>query len=131
MGGPQFQGPFEEYCRARGIKHETSSPYNPRSNGHAEAAVKAANHLILKTASPTEFEEALAAWRNTAREKKPSPSEMLLGRKIRDNKPMALLHIKKNDATYTPHQQIPGHTDRQEDAFHHNYPSAPPPPARR
>ena len=39
-GGPQFQGPFEAYCRDRVITHETSLPYNPRSNGHAEDAVK-------------------------------------------------------------------------------------------
>ena len=60
-GGPQFRGPFKTYCEKKGITHETSSPYNPRSNGHAEAAVKTAKHLILKT-NPTNFQEALAAW---------------------------------------------------------------------
>ena len=47
-GGPQFWGPFEEYCKNKGIVHETSSPYNPQSNGHAEAAVKIAKHLMPK-----------------------------------------------------------------------------------
>ena len=84
-GGPQFRGPFKNYCLQRGIVHETSSPYNPRSNGHAEAAVKAAKYLLLKT-KPSEFSSALAAWRNTAREDKPSPNELMFCRKIRDGK---------------------------------------------
>ena len=82
-GGPQFWGPFDKYCRRKGIVHETSSPYNPRSNDHAEAAVKAAKHLILKT-RPYDFPSALAAWRNTARETKPSPKELMFCRKVRD-----------------------------------------------
>ena len=46
--GPQFRGPFKEYCNSKGIIHEISSPYNPQSNGHAEAAVKTAKHLLIK-----------------------------------------------------------------------------------
>ena len=57
-GGPQFRGPFGAYCQAQGIRHETSSPYNPRSNGHTEVAVKSAKHLLLKT-GPAEFPAAL------------------------------------------------------------------------
>ena len=86
-GGTQFRGPFDEYCKSRGITHELSSPYNPRSNGHAEAAVKIAKHLLIKT-SPSDFPAALAAWRNTAREDKPSPNELMFYRKIRDGKPI-------------------------------------------
>ena len=84
-GGPQFRQPFKDYCATKGITHETSSPYNPQSNGHAEAAVKAAKHLLLKS-SPGDFLTALAAWRNTARGNKPSPNEMFLGRKVSDGK---------------------------------------------
>ena len=102
-GGPQFWGPFDEYCKRKGIVHETSSPYNPRSNGHAEAAVKAAKHLLLKT-RPTEFPSALAAWRNTAKEDKPSPNELMFCRKVRDEKAIyeSQLHIK-----------LPGKVDQQ------------------
>ena len=94
-GGPQFRGPFDDYCKRKGIVHETLSPYNPRSNGHAEAAVKAAKHLIIKT-RPTEFPSALAAWRNTVRENKPSPNELMFCRKVRDEKAILeqQLHIK-------------------------------------
>ena len=88
-GGPQFRGPFDKYCDQKGIHHEISSPYHPQSNGHAEAAVKAAKYLILKTTT-SEFPEALAAWRNTARENKPSPNEMMFKRPVRDTKPIII-----------------------------------------
>ena len=39
-GGPQFLGPFNQWCKNNQIVHELSSPYNPRGNGLAEAAVK-------------------------------------------------------------------------------------------
>ena len=85
-GGPQFRWPFNDYCRLQGIQHETSSPYNPQSNGHAEAAIKTAKHLLLRATSPHEFAESLAAWKNTARAAIPSPNEMFLGRRVRDTK---------------------------------------------
>ena len=84
-GGPQFCKPFNDYCLQHEIIHETLSPYSPRSNGHAEAAVKAAKHLLLKT-TPSEFPAALASWKNTCREEKPSPNELMFCRKVRDGK---------------------------------------------
>ena len=38
--GPQFRRDFKAYCDKHDITHELSSPYNPESNGLAEAAVK-------------------------------------------------------------------------------------------
>ena len=39
-GGPQFRGDFVSFCQQHGIRHELSAPYNPKSNGLAEAGVK-------------------------------------------------------------------------------------------
>ena len=39
-GGPQFRRDFKAYCNKHYIHHELSWPYNPESNGLAEAAVK-------------------------------------------------------------------------------------------
>ena len=71
-GGPQFRGPFDNYCKNKGIIHELSSPYNPQSNGHAEASVKIAKHLLLKSPG-SGFPAALAAWRNTRQRNQTKP----------------------------------------------------------
>ena len=63
--GPQFRQDFKDYCGLHHIIHSTSSPYNPRSNGLAESAVKAAKHLLLKSSNFNEFQNALLAWQNT------------------------------------------------------------------
>ena len=54
--------------------------------------MKVAKHLLMKT-GPTDFPAALAAWRNTARPSKPSPNELMFGRKIRDMKAVASSHL--------------------------------------
>ena len=63
--GPQFRSDFKVYCDANFIIHSPSSPYNPRSNGLAEGAVKAAKHLLIKSSTYEAFETSLFAWRNT------------------------------------------------------------------
>ncbi len=48
-GGPQFRGEaFKMNCKDNGIHHETSKPYNPESNGLAEAAIKNVKKLLVK-----------------------------------------------------------------------------------
>ena len=38
--GPQFGSEFAFFFKSHGVTHELSSPYNPESNGLAEAAMK-------------------------------------------------------------------------------------------
>ena len=45
-GGPQFCGEFSCFCVSHDIKHEVSAPYNPKSNGLAEAGVKSVKNII-------------------------------------------------------------------------------------
>ena len=81
-GGPQYRKPFSDYCDLKNIKHEVSSPYNPKSNGLAENAVKSAKHLLIKCNNDkTDFQQALSFWRNVPRQSLPSPAEMLFGRR--------------------------------------------------
>ena len=35
---PQFRGPFNEWCRRNNIRHQLSSAYHHKTNGHAECA---------------------------------------------------------------------------------------------
>ena len=66
--GPQFRTEFSAFCSNNGIKHELSSPYNPESNGLAEAAVKNIKTLINRCHKLDEnLQLAIAAWRNTGR----------------------------------------------------------------
>ena len=84
--GPQFRADFDLFCEKFKIIHSTSSPYNPRSNGLAESAVKAAKHLLLKSSSNTEFQQALLAWRNTPSSGEAiSPAEKFFGRRQRSH----------------------------------------------
>ena len=48
-GGPQFRGPFSSFCAEHNIVHELSAPYNPKSNGLAEAGVKSVKNILRKS----------------------------------------------------------------------------------
>ena len=86
--GPQFRSEFDAFCRDKGIKHETSSPYYPRSNGLAEAAVKTTKHLLATTKEAGEsFVDALVAFRMTPRADGVSPAQLFLGRRPRGHLP--------------------------------------------
>ncbi|XP_045134076.1 uncharacterized protein K02A2.6-like [Portunus trituberculatus] len=50
-GGPQFASrEFSTFLERWGVRHDTSTPHYPQSNGHAESAVKAVKHFIQKVA---------------------------------------------------------------------------------
>ena len=87
-GGPQFRTHFEQYCKAHKIKPETSSPYNPQSNGHAEASVKAVKYLLQKYDGQwVNFKDALREYRNTPWADGRSPAMLLFGRTQRTSLP--------------------------------------------
>ena len=87
-GGPQFASQkFRDFCRRWKIRHIMSSPYYPQSNGHAEAAVKAMKHLLLKTTTngnmdTDSFQRGLLEWRNTPDESGLSPAQRLFGKPL-------------------------------------------------
>ena len=84
--GPQFSSSElakfgKQYC----FVHTTSSPHYPASNGHAERAVKTIKHLIKNTEDPF---LALLSYRATPLPRcGKSPSELLMGRRIRTTLP--------------------------------------------
>ena len=70
------------------VWHVISSPHYPQSNGHAEAAVKAVKHLIMKVAPSgnidcEEFHRALYEHRNTPTHTERSPAQVLYGHPLR------------------------------------------------
>ena len=61
--GPQFiSEQYRSFSVAYGFKHTTSSPFYPKGNGRAEAAVKVAESMLKKA---DDFHSALFLYRNT------------------------------------------------------------------
>ena len=68
--------------------HELSSPYNPRSNGHAEATVKNMKYLLENHHAHWDtFKEALLECRNTPRPDNLSPAQLMTGHRQRTMQP--------------------------------------------
>ena len=97
-GGPQFRSEFKEFCKKLNIEHELSSPYNPRSNGLAEAAVKNMKGLLKKCSyDKQDFKEALLEWRNVPRADGVSPAQLFLGRRQKTSLPQPILKQGDNN----------------------------------
>ena len=92
--GPQFTaGSFKNFLHQWAVRHKTSSPYYPQSNGHAEASVKAIKHLIIKSTKngnmdTDEFALGLLELRNAPRVDGQSPAQALFGHPIRSILPV-------------------------------------------
>ena len=92
-GGPQFApSTFRRFLARWGVEHRITSPYNPRANGHAEAAVKTVKKLIMTTTSGGQLDEddfarGLLELRNTPRADGRSPAQVLFGHPLRSSVP--------------------------------------------
>ena len=92
-GGPQFRDIFSLFCSKHGIRNELSSAYMPQSNGLAESCVKAVKRILEKTkGGGDEFEQHLAAYRNTPREDGYSPAQLMFARRLKGPLPMLPAH---------------------------------------
>ena len=97
-GGPQFCGDFPRFCAKNNIIHELSAPYNPKSNGLAEAGVKSVKNILRKCykngADPL---HTLYEWRNVPRADGYSPAQLLFGRQQRTGLPTIPQQIQPID----------------------------------
>lgn len=75
---------FQSFLRSNGIRHSTSAPYHPATNGLAERAVQTFKHYIKKTSGDTLETKFLFQYRITPHATTGvSPAELLLKRRPR------------------------------------------------
>ena len=74
------------------------APYDPKSNGQAESAVKNVKYLLSKCLESGQNAEcALYEWRNVTKADGYSPAQLLFGRKQYTSLPAATLHFSFYD----------------------------------
>ena len=126
--GPQFSSAvFEAFSKEWNFKHVTSSPRYPQSNGFIERQVKTVKAAMEKAkdadADPSKALQYLRATPIDAH--LPSPSELLLGRKIRTNLPSKITNqLPEKDAIY---QRLQTRQDEQKKYFDKLHPNNLPP----
>ena len=98
--GSQFiASEFKAFCEKYQIQHITSSPYWPKGNGKAEAAVKIVKR-ILKKSGKCNLQEALLTYRNTPQEGHVlSPAQRSMGRRTRGLLPVSRELLLPSDNT--------------------------------
>ena len=93
--GPCFSTvSFQEFAAKYGFLHTTSSPRYPLANGEVERAVRTVKGLLKKNDDPY---LALLSYRATPPQTGLSPSELLLGRRLRTQLPVLAKTLAPRD----------------------------------
>ena len=95
--GPQFVShEFAQFCSQYEIKHTTSTPRYPQSNGESERAVKTVKNMLKKCADSNEDPHlAMLNYRTSPLESGLSPAEVMMGRKLRTQIPRPTTQLVK------------------------------------
>ena len=96
-GSPFNSQEFADYLSSHGVKHTTSSPHYPKSNGFIECHIQTAKNLLYKAmdAGTWSFQEVLSELRATKiGNDLPSPAETLHGRSLITGEPVTVDHAK-------------------------------------
>ena len=96
-GSPFNSQEFTNYLSSHGVKHTTSSPHYPQSNGFIECHIQTVKNLLYKVmdAGTRSFQEVLTELRATKiGNDLPSPAEILHGRSLITGEPVTVDHAK-------------------------------------
>ena len=96
-GSPFNSQEFADYLSSHGIKHTTSSPHYPQSNGFIEHHIQTVKNLLYKAmdAGTRSFQEVLSELRATKiGNDLPFPAEILHGRSLITGEPVTVDHAK-------------------------------------
>lgn len=90
--GPQYSiGELHDFATSYGFTHVTSSPKFPHSNGLAERIVKTVKQLL--SGSPDTYLAPLAYRATPLPWRKLSPTELLMGRRVRTTVPQTIAQL--------------------------------------
>ncbi|XP_043064398.1 uncharacterized protein K02A2.6-like [Drosophila ficusphila] len=113
--GPQLTADaFEEFCKLHGIKHITTAPFHPASNGLAERFVQTFKFAVKKNLQDgiplrVAVTKYLASYRFTPNAQGKTPAELIHGRPVRTvlsqlfGKPV---EAKQTITKYDPNQMV-------------------------
>ena len=96
-GSPFNSQEFADSLSSHSVKHTTSSPHYPQSNGFIERHVQTVKNVLYKAmdAGTRSFQEVLSELRATKiRNDLPSPAEILHGRSLITGEPVTVDHAK-------------------------------------
>nr|XP_034828815.1 uncharacterized protein K02A2.6-like [Maniola hyperantus] len=106
-GPPYNSQEFKQFLESWNITHTTSSPYLPRSNGLVESGVKIVKRILTKCAeSGDDPYLALLQYRTTPRNNLPSPSELLMSRRLRTLIPTVVKHLEPKVMSHRIYKKI-------------------------
>ena len=95
--GPQYSaGSFRQFAATYGFVHTTSSPRYPQANGEIERTVRTAKSMLRKN---DDIFNALLTYRSTPLLNGLSPSELLMGRRLRTQLPVLPVNLYPNVQT--------------------------------
>ena len=108
--GPRYNSAeFRRFSEDWGFEHVTTSPAYPQSNGQSERTVETVKAMLEKVDDPF---KALLSYRNTPLEEvNLSPSQMLMGRRLRTLIPVTEDMLKPQ--LYDPEEVLPKLKERQ------------------
>nr|XP_034824747.1 uncharacterized protein K02A2.6-like [Maniola hyperantus] len=96
---------FKKFMAEWDVRHVTSSPHYPQSNGKSERTVQTIKQLLKKCIdSGQDFYVSLLNFRTTSREGMDSPAQILMGRRLNTKLPINHKLLKEkvdNDANYS------------------------------
>ena len=96
-GSPFNSQEFADYLSSHCVKHTTSSPFYPQSNGFIECHIQTVKNLLYKVmdAGTQSFQEVLSELRAMKiGNDLPSPAEILHGRSLITGEPVTVDHAK-------------------------------------
>lgn len=103
--GPAYSSQeFKNFMRDWEIRHETSSPHYPQSNGKSERTVQTVKTMLKKCVdSGQDFSLSLLNFRTTPRNGMDSPAQILMGRRLNTKLPIITKLLSEkvdNDRNY-------------------------------